>query len=137
VSDGPLHTHRYETVGTNETLSVELPDGIGVVHIRTGSVQGVTGNPMIAVEVVSDTLDTPAGDSRYYQAEYNSTHETIFLVGHPDNEQTLCIHCSDPMENGRDLVTGDSFCGANPDAPVHETRENPHSPGCPVIKHRH
>lgn len=83
----PLRTNRYETIGEDETFSVELPDGIGVVHIRTGNVQGRTGYPVVAVEVVSDTIDTPADDGRFYRAEYSSMHETIYLVGHPDNEE--------------------------------------------------
>lgn len=83
----PLRTNRYETIGEHETLSVELPNGIGVVNIRTGNVQGRTGYPMIAVEVVSDTIDSPANDGRYYEARYSSMHETIYLVGCPDNDK--------------------------------------------------
>lgn len=74
-------TNRYETIGREETLSVELPDGIGVVHIRTDNVEGRTGDPVVAVEVVSDSLDTPATDGRYYEAHYDSMQETIRLVG--------------------------------------------------------
>lgn len=74
-------TNRYETIGHEETLSVELPNGIGVVHIRTGNVEGRTGDPVVAVEVVSDTLDTPATDGRNYEQYYDSMHSTVRLVG--------------------------------------------------------
>lgn len=79
--------HRYMTVDLGDEMSIELPDGIGVVHIRTGGEQPRTGHPMISVEVVSDSIDTPADDGRFYQAEYSSAHETIYLVGHPDSVQ--------------------------------------------------
>lgn len=76
----------YTTIGEHEELSVELPHGIGVVRIRTGNVQGRTGLPVVAVEVVSDTIDRPAEDGRFYMAEYSSMQETVYLVGHPDSE---------------------------------------------------
>lgn len=82
----PLRRNRYETIGQDETLSVELPDGIGVVHIRTGNVQGRTGYPVIAVEVVSDSLDRPAEDGRLYEQQYSSAHSAIYMVGRPDKE---------------------------------------------------
>lgn len=81
MSDVPPRTGRYETVGERETLCVELPRGIGVVNIRTGLVHGPTGSPMISVEVVSDTLDTPADDGRFYEQHYNSMQETVHLIG--------------------------------------------------------
>lgn len=74
--------HRYETVGRKEVLSVELPDGIGVVHIRTGARDARTGNPAVEVQVVSDTLDTPAEDGRYYATRFDSMTDTVRLVGH-------------------------------------------------------
>lgn len=74
-------TTRYEAIGAKEILSVELPGGIGVVHIRTGEVQVRTKDPVVAIEVVSDTLDTPADDGRYYEAHYDSMQETVRLVG--------------------------------------------------------
>jgi hypothetical protein len=85
-------THRYETIGPREVLSVELPDGIGVVHIRTGYRDTLTGNPNVEIQVVSDTLDTPAEDGRYYESRYDQMTETIRLIGHlpkdPDSERT-------------------------------------------------
>lgn len=74
-------TYRYETIGEDETLSVELPHGVGVVHIRTGNVEGRTGDPVVAVEVVSYTLDEPASDGRFYEQHYDSMQSTVRLVG--------------------------------------------------------
>lgn len=84
MSDMTPRTSRYETVGAYETLSVELPDGIGVVHIRTHIRRGASRsiNPVIAVEVVSDSLDTPAADGRVYEPELNPAQNTIYLVGY-------------------------------------------------------
>jgi hypothetical protein len=79
-------TYRYETIGGKEVLAVELPDGIGMVRIRTGERDTRTGYPRIAVEVVSDTLDTPATDGRFYESVYDSMQETIYLVGRPGEE---------------------------------------------------
>jgi hypothetical protein len=84
----PLCTNRYESIGEHETFSVELPDGIGVVHIRTGSVHGPTGFPMVAVEVVSHSVDTPAADGRLYEPQFKPMHNTIFMVGRPTTTTT-------------------------------------------------
>lgn len=79
--NGPLRTSRYEAMGQHETLSVELPDGIGVIHIRTGEKDVRSGNPRVSVEVVSDTLDTPAADGRFYEETYDPMASTIRLIG--------------------------------------------------------
>ncbi len=84
MSTQPLRRNRYETLGEAETLSVELPHGIGTVHIRTGNVQGSTGNPVVAIEVVSDALDTPAADGRLYEPLHSQVRDTIYLIGYPD-----------------------------------------------------
>jgi hypothetical protein len=84
----PLRTNRYETIGQHETLSVELPDGIGMVRIRTGEKDARTGYPRIAIEVVSDSLDTPADDGRYYASRFDQMQDTVYLVGHPDTKET-------------------------------------------------
>jgi hypothetical protein len=85
-------THRHETVGPQEVLSVELPNGIGVVHIRTGAKDVRTGNPAVEIEVVSDTLDTPAEDGRYYGSRFDSMADTIRLIGYlpegPDSDRS-------------------------------------------------
>jgi len=82
----PLRRTRYETIGQDETLSIELPDGIGAVHIRTGETDVRSGNPRISIEVVSDTLDRAADDGRYYESSYDSMTETIHLIGRPGDE---------------------------------------------------
>lgn len=82
-----MTAHKYETIDEDEELHIELPHGIGVVRVRTGNVQGRTGYPVVAVEVVSDTIDRPADDGRFYRADYNSMHETIYLVGHPADDE--------------------------------------------------
>lgn len=68
-------------IAQGESLKVWLPHGIGYVEIRTGNVEGRTGDPVVAVEVVSDTLDTPATDGRNYEQYYDSMHNTVRLVG--------------------------------------------------------
>jgi hypothetical protein len=65
---------------------VFLPHGIGYVEIRTGNVNGPTGYPVVAVEVVSDALDTPAQDGRTYEPFFNLGQNTIYMVGYPDKE---------------------------------------------------
>lgn len=41
-----------------------------------------------------------------------------------DIDTPLCIHCDDPLDNeGRDLITGEKFCGANPDGDEHDDGE--------------
>jgi hypothetical protein len=96
-------THRYETIGRKEVLSVELPDGIGVVHIRTGSVEGRTGDPVIGIEVASDTLDTPAADGRYYESRFNSVNETLYLIGRlPDPDSARSCGCGGTGTHGVD-----------------------------------
>lgn len=68
---------------TDKTLRVLLPDGIGYVEIRTGAVDGRTGYPVVAVETVSYTLDTPAGDGRMYEPQFLASKTTVLLVGYP------------------------------------------------------
>lgn len=82
-----LRTSRYETIGEHETLTVELPHGIGVVRIRTGEKDVRSGNPRVAVEIVSDTLDSPAEDGRYYECRYDPMQDTVYLVGRPALEE--------------------------------------------------
>lgn len=84
---GPPRTRRYETIGEREVLTIELPNGIGAVRIRTGERDARTGCPRVAVEVVSDTLDTPADDGRFYEQHYNSMQETVYLIGRPADEK--------------------------------------------------
>lgn len=69
-----------------ESVRVLLPDGIGYVEIRTGNVHGPTGYPVVAIEVVSETLDKPAEDGRMYEP-VGRMHDTVLLVGYPDNEK--------------------------------------------------
>jgi hypothetical protein len=96
-------TYRYETIGPKEVLSVALPNGIGVVHIRTGSVEGRTGDPVVAVEVVSETLDTPAADGRYYESRFDSMTYTIRLTGRlPDADSTRSCGCGGTGIHGVD-----------------------------------
>jgi hypothetical protein len=68
---------------TGKTLRVLLPDGIGYVEIRTGRVHGPTGYPVVAVEAVSYTIDTPAGDGRMYEQRSSPSPGTILLLGYP------------------------------------------------------
>ena len=67
----------------DKTLRVLLPDGIGYVEIRTGNVQGSTGYPVVGVEVVSSTIDTPADDGRLYEPTVVAWQNTILLTGRP------------------------------------------------------
>lgn len=85
MSSGPLRRTRYETVGEHETLSVELPNGVGVVHIRTDDGTTMHGHPIITVELVSDTLDTPAADGRYYLPGISRRPNTMVLTGLPED----------------------------------------------------
>jgi hypothetical protein len=66
------------------TLRILLPDGIGYVEIRTGSVHGPSGNPVVAVETVSYTVDQPAKDGRLYEPRCDPPKNTVFLVGYPN-----------------------------------------------------
>ena len=68
---------------TDETLRVLLPDGIGYVEIRTGNVHGPTGWPVVAVEMVSYALDTPAEDGRLYEQQFRQDQNAIYMVGRP------------------------------------------------------
>ena len=84
----PLRTTRYNQVGPAEELHIELPDGIGVVHIRTGEKDVRSGYPRVSVEVVSDTLDTPAADGRFYEETYDPMTSTVRLIGRPEGDMT-------------------------------------------------
>ena len=75
-------------VREGKTMRITLPHGIGYVEIRTGNVHGPTGHPVVAVEVISDSIDTPAQDGRLYEQQCNHSHNTIFMVGVPANEPT-------------------------------------------------
>lgn len=66
-------------------LRVRLPEGIGYLEIRTGGVNGPTGYPAVAVEVVTDP-HTPAADGRLYSATYTVRDDTVVLVGRPSPE---------------------------------------------------
>lgn len=47
-----------------------------------------------------------------------------------DYDTPLCVHCSDPLdEDGRDLITGETFCGANPNNDKHQSPDD--KPECP------
>lgn len=70
------------------TVRVRLPDGIGYVEIQTGKRDIRSGNPMILVEVVSDTLDTPAADGRFYEESHDSMTSTVRLIGRPEGDTT-------------------------------------------------
>lgn len=83
-----LRKTTYTTIDECETITIELPHGIGSVHIRTGNVEGRTGDPVIAIEVVSDTLDTPAFDGRYYEEKYDPMTSTVRLVGRQEGDTT-------------------------------------------------
>jgi len=42
-----------------------------------------------------------------------------------DINTPLCVHCSDPLDaDGRDLITGETFCGANPSSDRHESPDD-------------
>lgn len=83
-----LRPHRHETMGAHETMFVELPDGIGVVRIRTGEKDVRSGYPRVSVEVVSDTVDTPAADGRFYEETYDPMASTVRLIGRPEGDMT-------------------------------------------------
>lgn len=79
----------YTTLNDGDELTVELPNGVGSVTIRTGNVQGQTGAPVIAVEVANDTEDDrPALDGRTYSTVFSSMNDTVYLRAssrlHPD-----------------------------------------------------
>lgn len=80
--------HRYDTIGPDEELHIELPHHIGVVRIRTGDRHVRTGHPRIAVEIVSDTVDEPAADGLFYEPSYDSMQETVYLTGRPPHTDT-------------------------------------------------
>lgn len=80
-------TKNYAEVGGNELLTVELPDGIGVVQISTGNKHGPTGYPVITVRVVSDALDTPARDGRLYEPRFSLVQNQIVMVGRPAEKE--------------------------------------------------
>lgn len=74
------------------TLRVRLPHGIGYVEIRTGNVHGPTGHPVVAVEVISNSVDTPAQDGRLYEQRCNHSHNMIYMVGIPADPATEGTH---------------------------------------------
>jgi hypothetical protein len=71
-----------------DTLRVLLPNGIGYVEIRTGNVHGPTGYPVVAAEMVSYSVDTPAEDGRLYEPQFSLGQNTIYMVGRPDTKET-------------------------------------------------
>jgi hypothetical protein len=72
----------------SDTMRVVLPDGVGYVEIRTGNVHGPTGYPVVAAEMVSHSVDTPAADGRLYEPQFNLGQNTIYMVGRPDTKET-------------------------------------------------
>lgn len=79
----------YTTLDDGDELTVELPNGVGSVTIRTGNVQGQTGAPVITVEVANDTEDDrPALDGRTYSTVFSHVNDTVYLRAstrlHPD-----------------------------------------------------
>lgn len=69
-----------------KTLRVYLPNDIGYVEIRTGNVHGPAGYPVMAVEMVSLSIDTPAADGRLYEPQFNLGQNTVYMVGRPVKE---------------------------------------------------
>lgn len=63
-------------------LRVKLPDNIGYVEISQGNVHGPTGFPVIGVDAVSQTKDTPADDGRNYTPA-RDRDSGVVLVGRP------------------------------------------------------
>jgi hypothetical protein len=62
---------------------ITLPNGIGYVEISTaGSVHGPTGYPVIGVEVVSASKNSPAADGRVYEPARDRDCGVV-LVGRP------------------------------------------------------
>jgi hypothetical protein len=70
----------------DQTLSITLPDGIGVVYIRTGLTSSLTGFPKVEVEVVSDAIDIPAQDGHMYEPRHALSQDMIMLLGRPSSE---------------------------------------------------
>lgn len=69
-------------VSPGESVKVDLPHEIGYVEIRTGGVNGATGNPTIGVEVVLSSTRTPAADGRIYEP-IRDRETGIVLIGRP------------------------------------------------------
>lgn len=63
-------------------LRIKLPHGIGYVEISQGNVHGPTGFPIIGVDAVSETKDTPAADGRNYEPA-RDRDSGVVLVGRP------------------------------------------------------
>lgn len=96
---------RSHQMGEEETFTVDLPNGIGAVHIRTGNVEGATGDPVVAVEVESDTLDTPAEDGRHYSTRFNHMNDTVYLTGRlpsPNPDASRSCGCGGTGTHGID-----------------------------------
>lgn len=74
---------RTEKMHDDETiLKIMLPRGIGYVEIRTDSVNGRTGYPVIGVDVVSETKHSDAKDGRRYWPHFD--HDCgVVLIGEP------------------------------------------------------
>lgn len=74
-------TKIYE-MSPGESVTVQLPHGIGYVEIRTDGVNGATGWPAIGVDAVSRTTNTPAEDGRLYRPYFD--HDCgVVLIGEP------------------------------------------------------
>lgn len=71
----------YTTLNDGDELSVELPNGVGCVTIRTGYVQGPNGLPVISVQVANDAQEDeePALDGRNYRTVFSDTNDTVYL----------------------------------------------------------
>jgi hypothetical protein len=71
----------YE-MSSGEAVTVKLPHGIGYVEIRANGVNGPTGYPVIGVEVISQSRNTPAADGRLYEPRFD--HDCgVVLIGRP------------------------------------------------------
>lgn len=73
------------------TIRIRLPHGIGYVEIRTGNIQPTTGYPVVAVDVVSHAIDTPAEDGRFYEPRFKHTHNMIYMAGCPAEYVTVPV----------------------------------------------
>lgn len=76
-----MGSKNYTTLDDGDELTVELPNGVGAVTIRTGNVQGSTGAPVIAVSVVNDAQEDeePALDGRNYRTVFSAANDTVYL----------------------------------------------------------
>lgn len=69
------------------TLRVMLPSGVGYVDIEPGRGGTLANRPVVAVDVVSTTIDTPAQDGRLYEVESSNVHHRLWLTGYSPTEE--------------------------------------------------